>query len=807
MTQKIILLFSMIFSSLCFSQIQFEDKILIHKDITPNDVNDFQIIDFDNDGKSDIISLSGQGNRKISFYKNEGNDIFSHHLLISTDNNFSNTNTYFLKVTDINNDGYYDLITNGVNRINVFINNGFNSFTEILVGYGTAINVNYIDVKITDIDNDGFKDIIAERKIDSSNSSDVYWFKNDNLNFYPFTITQYKEIPNFYDNENDGDLDVIFKNINGGISLINNNNNGTFSIPTILLSSSQINFSFDTIDIVDFNNDGLNDIVLYNNLSTNNIKLFIKQANNTYISQTIYIGNFNYINYFDYDNDNDIDIFTNRGTTLTNLNNSIYINNNLSFTNVIYINDGLILDNGNNDYYTGDKVQFTDINNDNIKDVVYCTNNRIGFLKNLTNNNFISKIISDFSMGIANICNIDNDNFIDIVLKETSDNTKTRISWFKNLGNLNFTQNMLDEDVGNGLSDNSINIECGDINNDGNVDLLTGRFYYYLQNGSINSTSTINSSLYPSFLIDFDHDNDLDIIGFAGNAGSGFGSNILLFKNNSTGTSFITQNLINSTALSSFKCVDIDNDNDYDIVQSGNSKIHINSNNSFVTSNLNTSLNSNSYTFGDIDNNGFNDIICSTGSTNPALKILYNTNNIFNEVSVIGNFKYPNISDIDNDGDLDIIGFNTSTKRSVLLINNNLSFSSINLGNYIRDTYSDYEINYNIVDIDNDGDKDVVMSSKYELIVYSSNLSALSTNDFELSNNNLYIYPNPVIDKFKINTTNNIYAIKLFDILGKEISAVNLSNNEINISFLNKGIYFLKIEFLNSTKTIRLVKN
>ena len=99
------------------------------------------------------------------------------------------------------------------------------------------------------------------------------------------------------------------------------------------------------------------------------------------------------------------------------------------------------------------------------------------------------------------------------------------------------------------------------------------------------------------------------------------------------------------------------------------------------------------------------------------------------------------------------------------------------------------------------------MSSEYELIVYSSNFSTLSTNDFELSQNNIFIYPNPVTDKFKINTDNKIYDIKLYDILGKEIRNINLSDDEINISLLNKGVYFLKIEFSNSTKTIMLEKN
>lgn len=801
MLKKIITSITIVFSLFSSAQIQFADKILINKDITPQNVNDFQILDFDNDGDLDIVTISGESNKKISLYKNQGNDIFSQQLLISTSNNFSNTNDFYLKVVDINNDGFFDLITNGLNRINVFINNGSDNFSEIIVGYGAAINVNYVNIEISDVDNDGLKDIVAEKKINGGTSSNLFWFKNDNLNFYPFQINIYNENPNFGDIENDGDIDIVCKNGTGGLSFISNTNNGTFTNQQIL-NSTQINFTFDTIKLLDFNNDGLKDIVIYNHESPNGIKLFLKNSNNTYTSQTILSGDFHYVTFIDYDNDSDLDILVNKGQ-LGDCSTRIYYNNSLSFTTNIQISNKLQFDDGNYNYFTGDKVLFLDLNNDNLKDFVYCTNNRIGFLKNLTNNNFISKIISDYSMGSAIICNFDNDNFSDIVLKETSDGTQsTKISWFKNLNNMNFSQINIEE-----ISNNDFKINCGDINNDNDIDLLSGRLYYDIQNSNIQSTTIIGSISSPTELIDFDNDNDLDIIGFNGNAGSGFSSNILLFKNNSIGTSFITQNLINSTALSSFKCVDIDNDNDYDIVQSGNSKIHINSNNSFVASNLNTSLNPNSYTFADIDNNGFKDIICTTGSPSSSLKILYNTNNVFNEVSVISNFKYPSLSDIDNDGDLDIIGYNTSTKRSVLLLNNNLSFTSINIGNYTRDTFTDYLINYNIADIDNDGDKDIVMSSEYELIVYSSNFSTLSTNDFALNNNNVFIYPNPVIDKFKINTDNDIYDIKLYDVLGKEISNINLYEKDINVSLLNKGIYFLKIHFLNSIKTIRLIKN
>jgi hypothetical protein len=86
--------------------------------------------------------------------------------------------------------------------------------------------------------------------------------------------------------------------------------------------------------------------------------------------------------------------------------------------------------------------------------------------------------------------------------------------------------------------------------------------------------------------------------------------------------------------------------------------------------------------------------------------------------------------------------------------------------------------------------------------------NVLSLSDFiETSNFNTYIYPNPVLDKFKIKTDDTIINVKIYDALGKEILYIKLIDSEIDISNLIKGIYFIKIQQLNSTKTLKLIKN
>ncbi|WP_343330068.1 S8 family serine peptidase [Polaribacter staleyi] len=73
---------------------------------------------------------------------------------------------------------------------------------------------------------------------------------------------------------------------------------------------------------------------------------------------------------------------------------------------------------------------------------------------------------------------------------------------------------------------------------------------------------------------------------------------------------------------------------------------------------------------------------------------------------------------------------------------------------------------------------------------------------------NLNVYPNPVKDQFLITTdiTSN-FTIEIYSILGKKVfEKVGLNSKIIDISFLESGIYFLKITKGNQHKKIKLIK-
>jgi Secretion system C-terminal sorting domain len=84
----------------------------------------------------------------------------------------------------------------------------------------------------------------------------------------------------------------------------------------------------------------------------------------------------------------------------------------------------------------------------------------------------------------------------------------------------------------------------------------------------------------------------------------------------------------------------------------------------------------------------------------------------------------------------------------------------------------------------------------------------LSTKNNDLINK-IQIFPNPVNDILNIKTDNNqkINALILSDINGREIINQTLNTENINVSELQKGIYFLKIDSDNGIFTKKIIKN
>jgi len=291
--------------------------------------------------------------------------------------------------------------------------------------------------------------------------------------------------------------------------------------------------------------------------------------------------------------------------------------------------------------------------------------------------------------------------------------------------------------------------ELADIDNDGDLDIITN-FYTgsiaFIENiGTITSPNfapkvinpfnLTNNIIAPS-LADLDNDGDLDI--FA----SGSYSNILYYENigNASAPQFSlrTENPFNISPGPVFKKLDIidfDGDGDFEITGGSAGQksefflftnIGTNSNPDFTVDNrrISACFDIGDYIvnpeFADIDGDGDFDLFAGGSnlefyenigsSQNPIFGPILN--NAFNLTNNNYDYVDPNIIDIDNDGDLDI--FITSYYGSIVYYENigtttNGSFSSgINnpFGFTLTQTY--YDLKFSFSDLDDDGDYDVL---------------------------------------------------------------------------------------------------
>jgi hypothetical protein len=78
-------------------------------------------------------------------------------------------------------------------------------------------------------------------------------------------------------------------------------------------------------------------------------------------------------------------------------------------------------------------------------------------------------------------------------------------------------------------------------------------------------------------------------------------------------------------------------------------------------------------------------------------------------------------------------------------------------------------------------------------IITIEGLTTLGLNN-NLTENKLYIYPNPVGDNLFIDTSDKINQITLYDSIGKLVEIIKYLNSSIPTDKLTNGVYFLKIE-------------
>ncbi|SDS24162.1 Por secretion system C-terminal sorting domain-containing protein [Formosa sp. Hel1_31_208] len=90
-----------------------------------------------------------------------------------------------------------------------------------------------------------------------------------------------------------------------------------------------------------------------------------------------------------------------------------------------------------------------------------------------------------------------------------------------------------------------------------------------------------------------------------------------------------------------------------------------------------------------------------------------------------------------------------------------------------------------------------------------NNDQTLSINNVS-SNLNVKIYPNPTVNNWIIESSNNqnITSVEVYDILGKEVLSLKPNTTDVTLdaSSMKSGIYIAKLSTVNGSKTVKLIK-
>lgn len=665
MKQRIKLTFILVFlSNSIFSQLLFSEEKELTTDFFTHNVIDIIESDLNNDGYKDlIVSLA---NRKIFWYKNVNGDLqYSNPYMITED--FGIEETYDngireIAVGDLDGDGLKDIIAISRigKRLSWFKNMGNDLFSNEIIIQDTSFSPGA--VKVGDFNNDGFEDII----VGAYNNNFIYLYSNTGTGTFSQPTTINSDLTSkinklyIYDFDNDGLLDIFTvheSNMFGKHPLRVSKNLGNNNFATNFYVTDIFN-SNSKIDFLDVNNDGFNDLIVVDNNSK--LSCFFNQ-NGLFFSNATVINNTQVgvaqIKIKDFDNDGFSDIIICYENQIGwHKNNG---NGTFNYTTII------------NDISTYRILVVEDINNDGELEIIshISNNNTSGNLKQKIS--LYSKNLGIYketiletrlgAIGSIRIADLNNDGLNDIILGHGL------VCWHKNLGNGNFSSFKL---VDNDITNTSANyIELADFNNDGLLDIVAVsnnflRIFKNKGNEKFDLAFTIPSSLVKDIEVgDFNQDGKVDfmVVYTNGTTRLGYYENLGDFNFNDVQTILTNYNFVPHK----IKVGDIDNDGDIDIAVASTSAfifwLQNDGNANFSPIGVQAEIQSDMIELVDLDNDGYLDII-SGGDYTYSPEYLYwvkNNNGVFEQATIIDNNQSAKTiicADINNDGYKDLIG-------------------------------------------------------------------------------------------------------------------------------------------------------
>ena len=253
----------------------------VNINVGSNTLRDVQMADMNGDGNLDLLTTSyASSGGGVILNLGNGNGTFKTFTSILT----KGTRPYSIQVADINRDGKLDVVASLPTTANfaTLLGNGNGTFKAPASVASTANNFNFV---LTDINNDGILDIVTEIGNGSTTSSSVgVLLGNGNgtfkaqTTFSPGTGVGIVNLANG-DVNGDGNMDIVTANYQtDSASILLGNGNGAFVTPT----SVPLGDGTKMVALADMNNDGKLDLVSLNALG-NNISIALGNGNGTFL--------------------------------------------------------------------------------------------------------------------------------------------------------------------------------------------------------------------------------------------------------------------------------------------------------------------------------------------------------------------------------------------------------------------------------------------------------------------------------------------------------------------------------------------
>lgn len=769
----------------------------IHNGFGDNSFNRF--LDVDNDGLLDIVVAQNLEDLTYSWSKNLGGDNFSENyeflLNISLENR--SASLFF----DYNEDGYVDYfsatIDGEVFRYTNLQGNGF-SEPELVFNTDDPSLKHIVEIKFLDFNQDGYEDLLAR-----SLSSDYNLYLNNGNGHFEYHIPimdQANEYGlNFFDFDNNSIIDFLIYD------------KYDFKIRTFFYYEENEEYYYEDIEIdnplnhfffygnlrsklVDYNQDGLIDIFIttgpeedeytdiyyYKNLGN------MEFAEKVLIKENIY--RLNDVKIEDFNSDDLFDFFLIKNTNYDP-------------------NYKLMLNEGNNTFNetvverifrSSDKSFFFDFNNDGNIDIFNGKNGLLWYENygddEWSGRRFISSLDIDFRRNIDyELIDVNNDGLFDVISNETDgdfsiENEGSFFSIYKNLGNQEFEK-------------------------------IFSLDYDYLDHWHHYEVFKNQDELFPDVYFTkplFNEESEVDIFYIKNNAGN-FEQPVL--------STILPIGTIIKPLHSDFKMTDLNNDGLPEIVYLDNDY-----QNQLYRLNYLENLGDNTFrkeTVGmssdyigdqifsiDYDSDGDQDLFI--GGDNYSFRdfwVYENEDMVFTKKLIDENVIVDDVivDDVNNDGLLDVLtlgyyGWNEPEYSYHYVI---FYYQNQGNGQYEKLLINQFDSYFNnddafdrgniyLHDKNLDGKLDILVSCSDDgnTIRFYLNTSNLEVID-QIDNRNLTkVYPNPFSEviNWKSIQQKNSYDVTIYDLTGKSLFDKNINSTHLDLSFLEKGIYILKID-------------